>query len=278
MKAPHISNYLNPLHIIALRFGISVLILTIYFSLFQTREKLKFIPSKKIGLIGGLNALGYLTATIGQELLTAGIATLISTSFVVLVPIFAWKIEKKSLSSKKMLLTFVTLLGIFFIGFNGDWENFVNVNSLGVILLLSAATFWGLSIVYTSIESQKFNPIYFLFQLILSTFLPLSILVVLFDPLSHIPTIMIPSILFLVIFSTILTNILYIHAISEIGSVNTSFFLVLQVIIPIAFEFLVLQYYYTNWVYLGIGLILLAMLWISKQGQVSLNTEYEVSC
>jgi drug/metabolite transporter (DMT)-like permease len=169
-------------------------------------------------------------------------------------------------------------MGVFFISFNGDWGFFTFVNGLGVILLLLSAMFWGLGIVITSVECHKVNPVDFLFQLIFYTFLPLAILVVVFDPLNHIPAVVIPSILFLVIFSTILTNLLYIHAISEIGSANTSCYLVLQVVIPIAFEFLVLRYYYSNWVYLGISLILGAMLWISIQGQVSLKTEDEVSC
>ncbi len=263
-----ILDYLTPLHTITMRFGIAVLILSIFLLLFKKQEGFSLLSSKTCILLGWLDAFGQLAATIGQDMTTAGLATLISSSFVFIVPFLAWKVEGSRPQSKMVLLASIALMGIFLISFNGNWANFSSSSILGILILICDALFFGMYAVvagkflnFSNIEFRKIDPMGFLYATLFHTFLPLFILSIITVRSSFSVSFkIIPLLLFLAIFPTLIAFSLYNWAIARIGAVRTSFYTLLQVIIPFMFEFVLLQQFYSGWVYGGIFVLLISLL------------------
>ncbi|MFQ6123960.1 MAG: DMT family transporter [Candidatus Heimdallarchaeota archaeon] len=265
-----ILDYLTPLHTITMRFGIAILILSILLLLFKKQDGFSLLSSKTCILLGWLDAFGQLTATIGQDMTTAGLATLISSSFVFIVPFLAWKVQGSRPQSKMVLLASFALTGIFLISFDGNWANFTSSSILGILTLFCAALFFGVYAVVadkflrvSNPEFRKSNSIGFLYAILFHTFLPLFILSMITTRSSFSVSLrIVPILLFLAIFPTLIAFSLYNWAIARIGAVRTSFYLLLQVIIPFIVEFVLLQQFYSGWVYWGIFVLLISLLMI----------------
>lgn len=259
----------TPLDIMTLRFGIAVIASSLLLPIIKARNSdgLSLLKNPKMMLIGFLIATGYLTSTIGQDLTTAGLATLLSTSYIILVPFMSWRIENTPLSKRILTVATIASIGIFLISFNGNITNFSNTNGIGVGLLIVAAFVWGLNIVLSSqliteIKSRKgqHDPLSFMYATLVYTFIPLFIFSMLTQPpsfssLSYI----LPHLLFLGIFATIITFGLENWALSQLGSVRTTFYLLLQILVPFAFELLFGMFVYSIWIIVGIILVLLSM-------------------
>ncbi|MFX0125421.1 MAG: DMT family transporter [Candidatus Hodarchaeota archaeon] len=270
-------NYLTPLHAITLRFGIAVLVLTFFLVIFKRRNAFSLLSDKTCFCLGWLDAFAYLAAAIGQKMTTAGLATLISTTFVFIVPFLVWKHEGTRLDPKIMMVAFIALIGIFFISFNGDWANFSSLSYLGILLLLLAALLWAFYIVISGkfltnskrVE-RKIDPLCFLYAMLVHTFVLLIFLSMITTSSSvSVPSKIIPLLLFLAIFPTILAKALYNWAIVKIGSVRTSLYLLLQVIIPFLFEIIFFQQFYSGWVYFGTFILLISMTQIRDLKEIS---------
>jgi drug/metabolite transporter (DMT)-like permease len=270
-------DYLSPLHAIAIRFGIAVLVFSLILPFINWRTGISFLSCKTCIFIGWLNAFGFLTATIGQKMTTAGLATLVSTSFIFIVPFIAWKLENTPLNIKKVVITTVAFFGMFLIGFDGDWRNFGSLSTIGIVFLLLAAVFWSFYIVISGkflkiskANDQEVNILSFIFAILFHTFLPLFFLSI-FTPKPPIslPSIVILNLLFLGIFPTIIAFSLFCWAIARLGSVQTSFYLFLQVIIPFLIETIFIGQYYSEWTYCGIFIIVISMLWVCTRDMSS---------
>jgi drug/metabolite transporter (DMT)-like permease len=263
-------DYLSPLHAIAIRFGIGVLVFLLILPFIDWKMGISFLTCKTCIFIGWFNAFGFLTAAIGQKMTTAGLATLVSTSFIFIVPLIAWKLENTPLNSKKVLITTVAFFGMFLIGFDGDWTNFGSLSTLGIVFLLLAAVFWSFHIVLSgkflnisNTNNQEFNMLSFIFAVLFHTFLPLFFLSLFtLEPSLSLPSMIIPNLLFLGIFPTIIAFGLYSWAIARLGSVQTSFFLFFQVIVPFLIEIIFIGQFYSEWTYCGIFIILFSMIWV----------------
>ncbi|MHA1966859.1 MAG: DMT family transporter [Candidatus Hodarchaeales archaeon] len=260
--------YCTPLFIMTMRFGIAVLVMSIFLPEIKRRKGLFFLRNRTCILIGWLISFGYLTSTLGQDLTTAGLATLLSTSYIVMVPFMSWKFEKNRITRDVIALSCIALLGMFFITFNGDWKNFSNITSVGTLFLVIAAFLWGLNIVIADdfmfiMKSRTGGVDYlsFLYASIVHTFLPLFVLSFLESPPKQSVFLKIlPLMIFLGVFTTILTFGLHQYALSKMGSVNTTFYLLLQILVPFSYEILILKMSYSVWVISGSLIILLTMM------------------
>ncbi|MHA1993854.1 MAG: DMT family transporter [Candidatus Hodarchaeales archaeon] len=242
--------YCTPLFIMTMRFG------------------LIFLKNRTCILIGWLISCGYLLSTLGQDLTTAGLATLLSTSYIVMVPFMSWKLGKNKITKGIIALSCITLLGMFLITFNGDWENFSSITSIGTLFLVSAAFVWGLNIVLTDkfisdtkSETGRFDYLSFLYASIFHTFLPLFALSLLESlPKYSVFLKILPLVVLLGVFTTVLTFGLYQYALSKMGSVNTTFYLLLQILVPFSYEILIIKMSYSMWIVSGSLIILLSIL------------------
>lgn len=258
----------TPLFIMTMRFGIAVLVMSICIPIIKQRQGLNYLKNPKIILIGWLISFGYLTCTIGQDITTAGLATLLSSIYIILVPIMSWKLGKNKISREIIVLSFFALLGMFFITFDGNWNNFSNITGIGTLFLITAAFVWGLNIVLTDefmiqmkVTVKGFDSLSFLYASLVHTFLPF-LLLSFFEspPKSTIILNIIPLMLFLGVFATILTFGLHQYALSRMGSVNSSFYLLLQILVPFTYELVYLKMSYSMWIISGGLIILLTMI------------------
>ena len=277
--------YLTPLQITTLRFGVAVLVFSVIIILIKGRSGFSMLSGKTVIILGWLDALAYLTATIGQDITTPGLALLLSSFYIFLVPFLAWKIEGTGLSWRIIVIGVVGLVGIFLISFNGDWTNFSNSSIIGIIILIFAAFMWGFYTVITGkflniakSESKEIDLMSFTYASLFHTFLALFIISMITGELSfRIHLELVPYILFLGIFPTIIALGLWNWAIARLGSISTSFLQLFQVIIPFILEFIFLQQFYSAWIYTGIFLILLSTIWIGKGNNSGIEKKQDVS-
>jgi len=276
---------LTPLQTTTLRFGVGVLVFSFIILLIKGRKGFSMLSGKTFIILGWLDALGYLTATIGQDITTPGLASLLASFYIFLVPFLAWKIEGTPLSWKITVIGIVGLLGIFLISFNGDWANFSNSSIIGIIILIFAAFMWGFYAVITGkflnvekSERKEFDLMSFTYASLFHTFLALFLLSMISGELSfQIHLGLVPYILFLGIFPTFIALGFWNWAIARLGSINTSFLQLFQVIIPFILEFIFLQQFYSVWIYSGVFLILLSNIWISKGNNSDIEKKQDIS-
>lgn len=270
----------SPLDIMTLRFAIALIVSSLFLPVIRSHNGLSLLKNRKMISIGFLIAVGYLTSTMGQDLTTAGLATLLSTSYFIMVPFLSWKIESNSLSKRIMIVATIASVGILLISFNGDIRNFSDANAFGVILLLIAAFVWGLNIVLSSqliteIKSEhgQHDPLSFMYGTLVYTFIPLFILSMLTQPpsLSSLGYTF-PYLIFLGIFATIITFGLHNWALSQLGSVKTTFYLLLQIFVPFTIELILGMFVYSTWIVVGIILVLFSMVLLEYQSEEDLST------
>ena len=131
--------YLTPLQTTTLRFGVAILVLSLVLLLVKGRDGFSMLSGKTVILLGWLDAWGYLAATIGQDMTTPGLATLLASFYIFIVPFLAWKIEGTRFNWRIVAIGLIGLIGIFLISFNGDWANFSDSSILGILILMFAA-------------------------------------------------------------------------------------------------------------------------------------------
>ncbi|MFX0208169.1 MAG: DMT family transporter [Candidatus Hodarchaeota archaeon] len=275
---------LTPLQTTTLRFGVGVLVLSFIILLKRGRNGFSMLSVKTVIVLGWLDALAYLTVTIGQDITTPGLASLLASFYIFLVPFLAWKIEGTVLNWRITVIGIVGLVGVFLISFNGDWTNFSNSSIIGIIILIFAAFMWAFYAVITGkflniakSESKEIDLTSFTYASLFHTFLALFILSMITGELSfQVHLELVPYILFLGIFPTFIALGLWNWAIARLGSINTSFLQLFQVIIPFILEFIFLQQFYSVWIYTGIFLILLSAAWIGKGSNSGIEKKQDI--
>ncbi|MHA2203564.1 MAG: DMT family transporter [Candidatus Hodarchaeales archaeon] len=263
--------YITPLQATTIRFGMAAIILGIFLYLSKGKQAFSLVSVKMIVLLGWLDALGYLTATIGQDMTTAGLATLFSSLYVFLVPFIAWKLENTKIHRNVILVGMLSLFGVFLMSFNGNWSNFSNSSLFGNIVLMFSAIMWGF---YTVISGKYLSKTVnhgknvdlssFTFASLFHTFLALSIIsLVINETPDALPFQILPYFVFLGLFPTFIALGLWNWAIIRLGSVSTSFYQLLQILIPFILEFILFQQIYSAWIYSGMILILISTFWLN---------------
>jgi drug/metabolite transporter (DMT)-like permease len=267
--------YLTPLQTTTLRFGVGVLALTFFLLLYKGINGFSMLSVKTVILLGWLDAFGYLTATIGLNMTTPGLSTLLSSFYIFLVPFIAWKLEETNLNWRIGIIGLLSLTGVFLVSFNGDWGNFINSSNLGILYLMFSAVVWGFYTVLTgkflditNNEEKKVDLISFTYASLFHTFFALTMLSMITGELTFsLPLEIIPYVLFLGLFPTLIALGLWNWAIARLGSISTSFFQFLQVIIPFLLEIVFFHQFYSGWIYSGIILILLSIFWINNSNR-----------
>ncbi|MFX0085038.1 MAG: DMT family transporter [Candidatus Hodarchaeota archaeon] len=273
-----ILKYFSPLQAVTLRFGIAAVTLSFILYISRGRKAFSFLFMKNVIILGWLDALGYLAATVGQDMSTAGLATLLSSFYVFIVPFIAWRLEDAEINMKLVFTGSISLIGVFLISFNGDWTNLTKSSMFGVLILIFSAIMWGFYTVLTGnflklskLKDEKVDLLNFTSASIFHTFLVLSFIsFVVAEPIIIFPLEIIPIILFLGLVPTIFALSLWNWAIARLGAVDTSFIQLLQLVVPFILEFILFQQSYTVWIYSGISLILISSVWMTE-GALSSN-------
>jgi len=143
---------ITPFYIMAMRFGISVLIMLIIL-----RKKIKHITKNelKIGtFVGLLLFLGFAAQTVGMKYTTVGKNAFLTGTNVVIVPFLYWAISKKKPDRFSLISAFLCFIGIGMLTLDGGLYL-----GLGDSLTLLCAVFFAAHIVSVGYFAQKVNVI-----------------------------------------------------------------------------------------------------------------------
>ena len=165
-------NSISPFTLMALRFGLSTIVLSIFFS-----KRLKKIKKKDVvqgSVIGIFMFFSFFTLVTGISYTTASKQSFIVGAYVLIVPFLAWLINKKKPDRYSIIGTVLATVGIGLLTINGSF----NINKGDLISILCSISFacHMIAIEYFSKESDP----------IISTIMQFAITAILFIMLTGI--------------------------------------------------------------------------------------------
>lgn len=192
-------DYIGPIYMMAFRFSIASVVLSIIFiNKFKLLTKKMFLHGIGLGLF---LALAYAFQTIGCKYTTAGKNAFLTTIYVILVPFLNWIIVKRKPDIYSVIAAFLSILGIGLLSLKGD----LSIN-IGDLLTLICGICYALHIVYIAKYSQNDDPIVLTILQLTTTAILSWIFAPIFDgafPLSGLKQSgVIPSMLYLGLLST----------------------------------------------------------------------------
>ena len=257
--------FIAPFPFLFFRFGLATITLTPLVILFRASEFLELIKNKWTWVIGISESLGLILQYLGQERdVAAGLAALLSLSFIVIVPFISPFILNEKLAKNHLVAMSVAFIGVIFISSEGNMINLTGSSILGIILLLGAAIGYAFYIISTSrlttIEKPNVDTFTLFFSVLLIISLSSLFASLTFSNLPSVPREGIQWIVLLTIFSTLIAFFAYFRALQEISANVASVLLPLQVLVPFVIDFFILGRIYSLWVLTGSFLIIIAML------------------
>jgi len=240
------------------RFAISTILLTPLIFIKKRNQVTILFKNKLVWLIGLFEGIGLILQYLGQELqIPAGLATLLTITYALMVPIFSWILIKQDLNIYHIIAVITSLIGIFLIISEGSLTFLTDgtFSLIGIIILILSALFLGLYITYTSyIQKLHDNNLDSI-----SLFYVTLVVISLFSLVMMIITgeYVIPSqdtwiwLISLVIFSTIIAFYMYFMAIKTLDANQVSLLLLLQVIVPFVLDIFLFGRNYNFWVLIG---------------------------
>lgn len=257
--------FIAPFPFLFFRFGLATITLTPLVILFRASEFLELIKNKWTWVIGISESLGLILQYLGQERdVAAGLAALLSLSFIVIVPFISPFILNEKLAKNHLVAMSVAFIGVIFISSEGNMINLTGSSILGIILLLGAAVGYAFYIISTSrlttIEKPNVDTFTLFFSVLLIISLSSLFASLTFSNLPSVPREGIQWIVLLTIFSTLIAFFAYFRALQEISANVASVLLPLQVLVPFVIDFFILGRIYSLWVLTGSFLIIIAML------------------
>ncbi len=250
--------YIGASWMLAFRFSIAAFVLAIIYC-----KKLKNL-TKSAWLHGGILGLylflAYLVQTIGCDYTTAGKNAFLTTSYVFLIPILLWIIEKRRPACYVFLCAIMSLIGIGLLALGTGDGGAVNI---GDVLTLICGIFYALHIIFTSKYNEHHDPILltvlqFLFAALLSwIFAPI------FDgkfPLAELlnPRVLV-SMLYLGLFSTLICFVLQNVGLKYLPSAWASLLLSFESVFGVLFSTILLNEKITLRMSFGCLLIFMAV-------------------
>ena len=196
---------IGPNQLLSIRFGMAALILALVF-----RKKLRGttrVELKAAGVSSLLFWAGFTTQTVGMQYTTASKASFLTGVYVVLVPFLYWAFSKRRPDKFNVIAAFMTLGGIYLFT-TSKGADILSFNN-GDALVLVCAIFFASQIIAVGyyVKEKGIDPIILtVYQFAFSFLLSLSMVIVFKEVGVKQPwnTTGIVSIVFLVIFSTII--------------------------------------------------------------------------
>jgi len=257
--------FVSPLPFLFFRFGLATISLIPLVIIFRSSEFIELIKNKWTWVIGISEAMGLTLQYLGQERdITAGLAALLSLSFIVIVPFISPFILHEKLEKNHIIAMSVAFIGVIFISSEGNLNNLTGSSILGIIFLLGAAVSYAFYIISTSrlttIEKPNVDTFTLFFSVLLIITISSLITSLTFSNIPSVPREGIQWIVLLTIFSTLIAFFAYFRALKEISANVASVLLPLQVLVPFVIDFFVLGRIYSLWVLSGSFLVIIAML------------------
>ena len=244
----------TPFYIMAMRFGISAIIMLLIF-----RKKIKLINKKdlKVGTaIGLLLFLGFAAQTIGMNYTTAGKNAFLTGTNVVIVPFLYWIISKRKPDIYSLISAFMCFIGIGILTLDGG----IHIG-LGDILTLICAVFFAAHIVAVGFFTKKIDTILLVIIQLSAAAIFSIIAALIYEPIPqplHSDTIF--AIGYLSIFSTMLAFIIQNVAQKYTSSTHAAIILCLESVFGSILSVIMLNEIFTSKMILGCLTIFLAII------------------
>jgi drug/metabolite transporter (DMT)-like permease len=251
--------YMPALQLAAIRQFIGGILYVIFFI-----SKGKSIPrGKEWSTVLMLTLLNFLLSntlsTWGLRYISAGLGSIIGATFPLWLVIIVLLRSRTAISSKAMLGFFLGFAGICVIFYEHLPDFFQSSFRIGIFLSVAASVSWAFGTLYTQKKSPAFNPYFSMgLQMVISGMIlySLSASFGLNIPLNRIPAHSWYAILYLVLFSSILTFIAYVYALQHLPASQVAIYAYINPIVAIIFESLLFGEKLSLYVGLG-GLVTL---------------------
>ncbi|MCB2293707.1 DMT family transporter [Clostridium algoriphilum] len=244
----------SPFYIMAMRFGISVIIM-----LFVFRKKIKRITKYdlKVGsVVGLLLFLGFAAQTVGMKYTTASKNAFLTGTNVVIVPFLYWIISKKKPDAFSLISAFMCFIGIGMLTLDGG----IHIG-LGDSLTLLCSVFFAAHIVSVEYFIKKSDAILLVIIQLGAAGVFSIIAALIYEPIPHsLNSNTIFAILYLGIFSTMIAFIIQNLAQKYTTSTHAAIILCLESVFGSIFSVTILHEVFTYKMILGCLTILLAII------------------
>ena len=254
----------------AYRFIIATLLLLPYILLKKQEEIKILIRNKWVWVIGLSESLGLSFQYVAQSNGSApGITTLLILCYVLMVPFLSRFILGSQIKKNYLFAIIIGLVGVYMTTVdNNESSNSESLSVFNLVLLLIAAFFYGLYLVATS----KINSIddldvdthslFFLVLMIIAIISTLSTLI--FDSFTPVTSTLLPWLILIVIFPTIIAFLSYFEALKDIDPNQASALLVLQVLVPFLIDYLIFDIVYGIFTMIGSLVIIISVAIVLK--------------
>ena len=245
---------ITPFYIMAMRFGISTIIMLIVF-----RKKIKHITKNQLAVgtfVGLLLFLGFTAQTVGMKYTTAGKNAFLTGTNVVIVPFLFWAISKKKPDTYSLVSAFLCFIGIGMLTLDGG----IHI-SLGDGLTLICAVFFAAHIVSVGLFTEKVGAITLVIIQLGTAAIFSLIAALIFEPIpSHLNTNTLFAIGYLAIFSTMFAFIIQNVAQKYTTSTHAAIILCLESVFGSILSVLMLNEIFTSKMIIGCLTIFIAII------------------
>ena len=258
----------DPYTFLFFRFIISFIILTPYVIYKKSSLFLIMIKDKWVWIIGLSEASGMVFQYLGQEEeVPAGLASLLSLVFLIIVPFLSPLILKIKVQRNHIFAISIGIIGVIIIAIDEN-QGDLSGSTRGISLLLLAAFSYAFYIVstsrYSTIENKSVDIVVLFYIVLLIISITSFLLLILKTGIStSIDKNIWTWVVLLVIFSTLIAFLAYFEALKIITANSASVLLLLQMLIPFSIEF-IMGRRYSMQIWLGVLLLLISMIIVVK--------------
>ena len=256
-------DYIGPVWMIAFRFTIAAVCLSLIF--IRRWKKLNPQTLTHGAILGVLIFTAYFFQTVGCKYTTAGKNAFLTTTYVILVPLMCWPVYKKRPTWHVALAAVICILGIGLLSLGGESAGEVSAMAMNIgdILTLICGIFYAVHIVCISHFTRTEDPILLTILQFLFTAISGWLWAPFWDGAFPVAALhssrVVGSLLFLGIFSTMVSYVLQNVGLKYVPSALGSLFMSLESVFGVLFGALCLGEKLTLRMWIGTGLIFLAI-------------------
>ena len=261
---------LSPLTFLTLRFMLTLAVLSpILVKRSSRRDIAEYLKKPDIMILGAVNGAAFSFQFLGQARVSAIVASLLINSYLLFTPFFARILLGSTITLRKKVAVTVGFLGTAVIAlgnFTGSGDVLASIT--GVPMVLVSGVLYSLYIAYSeknmSVTSQPV-PIFFSSTVYsLATILIFGLVLQDLPVLRPFPPAALWPVAYLSLFCTALAFILYLHAIHQLGSVDSAVYLLLNIVAGILLSYFMLGEIPDVFHYIGASLIFFSIFLIKK--------------
>ncbi len=221
-----------------IRFSISsIIIIIVCFRKFRKATRDEWKKGLFSGLILGC---GFAFQTMGLESINAGVNAFLSSAYIVIIPFLVWLIKKIRPEKLVFISAGIAIVGVTLMSLNGLMIGDISIGR-GEILTLAGSVFYAGGIVSVEYYANSIDSMLFAGIQCIATFGVSTAFALLFEsPPSYFDPLLFWEFVYLTIFATIITQILFTYGMKYVSSHRSSILFLLESISAVVFGWILL--------------------------------------